>query len=120
MNLNLQVLSLLLGIFFLVVIFYNIKIKRLSPSYSILWILLAVFLLLVPVFQSFFISIARIFGVYAENLVYIILIGFLLVYVLFITSKVVRLNNQVKELISNTAIIEDEIKELRNKTAKYD
>jgi hypothetical protein len=59
--------------------------------------------------------VARFFGVYAENLIYILLIGFLLIYVLYITSKVVRLNNQVKELISNSAILEDEIMQLKKK-----
>jgi hypothetical protein len=115
MNLNLQILSLILGIFFLLVILYNIRRKKLSPSYSVLWIVLALFLILIPVFQSIFISIARFFGVYAENLIYILLIGFLLIYVLYITSKVVRLNNQVKELISNSAILEDELNQLKRK-----
>lgn len=115
MNLNLQVLSLILGIFFFIVILYNIRRKKLSPSYSVLWIILSFFLILIPIFQTFFIMVARFFGVYAENLIYILLIGFLLIYVLYITSKVVRLNNQVKELISNSAILEDEIMQLKKK-----
>lgn len=115
MNLNLQVLSLILGIFFFIVILYNIRRKKLSPSYSVLWIILSLFLILIPIFQTIFIKIARLFGIYAENLVYILLIGYLLIYVLYITSKVVRLNNQVKELISNSAILEDEIMQLKKK-----
>jgi hypothetical protein len=115
MNLNLQILSLTLGIFFFLIIIYNIRRGKLSPSYSVLWIILSFFLILIPVFQSVFIKIARFFGVYAENLVYILLIGFLLIYVLYITSKVVRLNNQVKELISNSAILEEELKDLKKK-----
>jgi len=115
MNLNLQVLSLILGIFFFIVILYNIRRKKLSPSYSVLWIILSFILILIPIFQTLFIKVARFFGVYAENLIYIFLIGFLLIYVLYITSKVVRLNNQVKELISNSAILEDEITQLKKK-----
>jgi len=115
MNLNLQVLSFILGIFFFLIILYNIRTKKLSPSYSVLWIILSLLLILIPIFQALFIKIARFFGVYAENLVYILLIGFLLIYVLYITSKVVRLNNQVKELISNSAILEDELKELKKR-----
>lgn len=115
MNLNLQVLSFTLGVLFFLVILYNIKKRKLNPSYSVLWLLLSLFLILIPVFQSFIINTARFFGVYGENIVYISLIGFLLVYVLYITSKVVRLNNQVKELISQTAILEDEIKQIKNK-----
>jgi len=115
MNLNLQILSLILGIVFFLVILYNIRRRKLSPSYSVLWIILSFILIIIPIFQSVFINIARFFGVYAENLIYILLIGFLLIYVLYITSKVVRLNNQVKELISNAAILEDEVKELKKK-----
>lgn len=114
MNLNLQILSIILGVFFFLLILYNIKKRKLSPSYSVLWLFLALFLILIPVFQNLLIQTARFFGVYGENLVYISLIGFLLIYVLYITSKVVRLNNQVKELISQTAILEDELKEIRN------
>lgn len=115
MNLNLQALSFILGILFFLIILYNIRAKKLSPSYSVLWIILSFLLILIPIFQTVFIKIARFFGVYAENLVYILLIGFLLIYVLYITSKVVRLNNQVKELISNSAILEDELKELKKR-----
>lgn len=115
MNLNLQILSLILGIFFFLIILYNIRRRKLSPSYSVLWIILSFFLILIPIFQSDIIKLARFFGVYAENLIYILLIGFLLIYVLYITSKVVRLNNQVKELISNSAILEDELKKLKKK-----
>jgi len=115
MNPNLQILSLILGIFFFFVIIYNIRRKKLSPSYSVLWIILSVFLILIPIFQTWFMKVARFFGVYAENMIYILLIGFLMIYILYITSKIVRLNNQVKELISNAAILEDEINELKKK-----
>lgn len=115
MNLNLQILSFTLGVFFFLIILYNIKKRKLNPSYSVLWLMLALFLILIPIFQNIFIKTARFFGVYGENIVYISLIGFLLIYVLYITSKVVRLNNQVKELISQAAILEDEIKELKKK-----
>jgi hypothetical protein len=115
MNIKLQVFSFILGILFFLVILYNIKRKKFSPSYSVLWIILSFILILIPIFQSFLIGIARYFGVYAENLVYMLLIGFLLIYVLYLTSKVVRLNNQVKELISNSAILENELKEINKK-----
>ncbi len=91
------------------------KLKKLSSSYSVLWILMAVFLILIPIINPYIVSIATYFGIHDEFLIYLLIICFLLVYLLYITSKVVRLNNQVKELISNSAILEDEIKELREK-----
>jgi hypothetical protein len=72
-----------------------------------------VYFLSIPLLQEFYIYISRtLFGFYAENIVYITVIGFLLVYVLFLSSKVVRLNDQTKELISFTAILEKRIRDL--------
>jgi len=112
MNPKLQIASLIIGVAFFFYIFYVIRKKTLSPTYSILWIMLALFFISVPVFESFYVFLSRsIFGFYAENMIYIAVIGFLLIYVLFLTLKVVKLNDQVKELISFTAILESKIKD---------
>ena len=107
MSFKLQIVSLAVGLFFLFSIFYYLRGKKINPNYAVLWILFSLFLISVPIFQGFYRFISQdLFGFYAENLIYLTIIGFLLIYVLFITSKISRLNDQVKQLISFTAILE--------------
>lgn len=113
MTLKLQIIFLLVGVVFLSVIVYVIRRKSLSPSYSILWLVLAFFFISIPLFQSFYVFISRnFFGFYTENLIYLVVFAFLLVYMLFLTTKIVRLNDQVKELITNNALLEKKLKDV--------
>lgn len=109
MNSKLLIASLIIGILFFLFIIYTVRRKSLSPSYSILWIVLSVFFISIPLFEGIYISLSRLFGMYAENIIYISVIGFLIIYVLYLTMKIVRLSNQVKELISFTAILENKL-----------
>ncbi|MCX6158496.1 MAG: DUF2304 domain-containing protein [Ignavibacteriae bacterium] len=113
MSFKLQLFSLIVGLIFFLFILYIIRKRKLSPSYSVLWLLLALYLISIPLFQGVYVYFSRtVFGFYAENIIYITVIGFLLIYVLFLSSKVVRLNDQTKELISFTAILEKRIRDL--------
>lgn len=110
---KLQIIFLLVGIVFLSVIIYVIRRKSLSPSYSILWLVLAFFFISIPIFQGFYVFISRnFFGFYTENLIYLVVFAFLLVYMLFLTIKIVRLNDQVKELITTNALLEKKLRDL--------
>jgi hypothetical protein len=111
MSLRLQIIYISVGLLFFLIIMYFIRSRKLNPSYTFLWFILAIFLMSIPILQDFYIYIShKFFGFYAENLIYLILIGFLIIYVLFLTSKVSKLNDQVKELISFTAILEENLK----------
>lgn len=113
MTLKLQIIFLLVGIVFLSVIVYVIRRKSLSPSYSILWLILAFFFISIPLFQNLYVFVSRnFFGFYTENLIYLVVFAFLLVYMLFLTIKVVRLNDQVKELITSNALLEKKLKDV--------
>ena len=113
MTLKLQIIFLLVGLVFFSVIVYVIRKKSLSPSYSILWLVLAFFFISIPLFQNFYVFISiSFFGFYTENLIYLVVFAFLLVYMLFLTIKIVRLNDQVKELITNNALLEKKIEDI--------
>ena len=113
MTLKLQIIFLLVGLVFFSVIVYVIRKKSLSPSYSILWLVLAFFFISIPLFQNFYVFISRsFFGFYTENFIYLVVFAFLLVYMLFLTIKIVRLNDQVKELITNNALLEKKIEDI--------
>ena len=74
-----------------------------------MWIGISSFLVSIPVFESFYkwIAVSLIGMIDARNIIYIVLIGFLLVYVFYLTSKVSQMSDQIQELISFTAILEN-------------
>ena len=114
MNPKVQIASITVGILFFFIILYFIRRRNLTPSHTVLWILLSVFLISIPLFQSFYVYISRsVIGFYTENLIYILMIGFLVIYVLYLTSKIGKLTDQVKELVSYTAILKSIIDDLK-------
>jgi hypothetical protein len=108
---KIKLLAFLAGIAFTVVIGRQIMKTRISPSCSILWLSIAGFLLSVSIFDDFYRWIAyTIVGIVdARHIIYIALIGFLLVYVFYLTSIIMRMNDQIQNLISYTSILENQI-----------
>ena len=106
MSFRLQLIYIFVGLVFFFIIMYFIRGRKLNPSYTIFWFALAIFLISIPILQNVYVYIShQFFGFYAENLIYLILIGFLIIYVLFLTAKISKLNDQVKELITYTTIL---------------
>jgi hypothetical protein len=46
----------------------------------------------------------------ARHVIYIVLIGFLMVYVFYLTQKISKMSDQIQMLISHLAIVEDELR----------
>ena len=113
MGIRIQMISLALGLIFLYFVFRFVKRNTFRPSYAIMWILVAFFLVSIPVLEFFYKWIAtNVIGISdARHIIYVVMIGFLLVYVFFLTIRISRMNDQIQELISYTAILEKEIKE---------
>ena len=120
MGIKIKIISLLLAIFFIIVVVRFIKKNTISPSFVFLWFLVCFFLISVPIFENFYVFFARnIFGFdNAANVIYIGILGFLLIYILYVTLQMNRLSDQIHILISQTAILEKEIKELKGRVKK--
>jgi hypothetical protein len=114
---KLKIVAVIIGFSFLLFILYNIRRRKLTPSDSILWLLLAFFLLSIPLFENGYRWVStHVFGIpYAQDIIYIFLIGFLSIYVFFLTSKVGKMNDQIKHLISFSAILERKIEDFDRK-----
>jgi hypothetical protein len=110
---KIKLIAFICGAVFAILIAHQIRRTRISPSCSILWLGIAGFLLSVPAFDGFYRWIANtVIGIVdARHIIYIVLIGFLLVYTFYLTSIIMRLNDQVQNLISYTSILESRIKE---------
>jgi hypothetical protein len=113
MGLKIKLIAFALGLVFFCVVLRNVKRNTFRPSYAVLWLGMAAFLLSIAVLEPLYKWIATsVIGILdARHIIYIVLISFLLVYVFFLTSMVTRLSNQVLQLISAIAILETKLAE---------
>jgi len=118
MGIKIQVISFLLGIVFLYFVFRFVKRNTFRPSYAFLWILVALFLVTIPVFESFYKWFATdVIGINdARHIIYVGIIGFLLIFLFYLTIRISKMNDQIQELISYTAILEEHF---RNKEKNH-
>lgn len=122
MGIRLKLLALAMGILFLVLVIRAIRRSYLKPSYSILWIGVALFLLSVPSLEFVYRWIAyNLLGITdARHTVYSALLGFLLLYALYLTTKVTRMDDRIQQLISFTAVLEKEVREVSGERSEED
>lgn len=120
MGLKIKLISLLIGLGFFFFIARYSKQNTLKPSYTFLWFLISVFLISIPVVEPFYKWVASsLIGIVdTRHIIYIVLIGFLLVYVFYLTIKISKLTDQIQELISFTAILENQQGKLCNMREK--
>jgi len=114
MGLKIKLISLLIGLIFVAFILRFIRKSSIRPSYAFLWIMVSLFLISIPILEPWYKFLATgILGLKdARNIIYIGLIGFLLVYVFYLTSLISRMNDQIQVLISFTAILEKKLKDI--------
>ena len=114
MGLKIKLIAFIIGIIFFIMVLSQIKKRSLRPSYSFLWFMVSLFLISISVFEPFYRFISRkIIGISdTRHIIYIGLIGFLLVYVFYLTIKVHQISDQVQELISTVAIQQNIIESL--------
>ncbi len=92
------------------VILYSIRKNNLKPGYVLLWLSMSCFLLSVPLLEPLYQWFSyQVLGLIdARHVIYIFLIGFLLVYVFYLTTRISIMNDQIKRLISQVAILESQ------------
>lgn len=114
MPLKLTILAFAAGLAFFLFVLGVMRRSTFRPSYAFLWICICLFLLSVPIFEAFY----RWFAIHvlgldaATYLVFIALIGFLMIYTFFMTIRVTQMADKIQALISHTAILEKELKDL--------
>jgi hypothetical protein len=111
MGLKIKLLAFLLGLLFFGVVLRYVKRNALRPRYAVLWLGMSLFLLSLAALEPFYKWIATsVLGIQdARHIIYIVLIGFLLIYNLYLTAMVSRMSNQIQHLISNLAILESKV-----------
>lgn len=106
MGWRIQLFLVVLGLMFLGVVLRNVRQNKFQPMYAVLWIAVSVFLLSVALLESFYRWLAvSVIGLNdARHIIYIGVIGFLLLYNLYLTAMVSRMSNQIRQLISSQGI----------------
>ena len=111
MTLKILFFLIAVAVLFLTVIFKLIRKNYLPPSSALLWLLVGIIMLSIPLLHGLYRFIAfDLLGFNnATNIIYILSIGFLMLYSLYTTVKLKQSSNRIQMLISQLAISEAEI-----------
>ncbi len=103
-------------IIFLVIVFALLKRKRLALRYTLLWLLTAVVLLIFVIFPELLVGVSRLLGIQTTmNTLYILLIGFLIILTISLTSIVSGQKERIRVLTQQSAVLDKRIRELEKK-----
>lgn len=111
MGFEIKLLSFIVGFIFFLFVLMHVKKNSFRPSYAVLWIIVSLFLISISVFESFYVWLTySVIGLTdARNIIYIGLIGFLLIYIFYLTAKISQMSDRIQELISFTAILKEKM-----------
>ena len=97
------------------VLFFVIK-KRLNIKYSIVWLLWALFSLIMAVFPETFYEFTRLVGIALPvNGVFLIMIGLLYGLTFYVYIMISKHNDEIIQLTYELAVLKKELKELKSK-----
>ena len=90
--------------------------RAISLKYTLLWFLSIFSMLIVSIFPGIVIFISNVLGfAMASNAVFSLLIGFIILIVLSLTSIASKQTERIKTLVQTTALLEKRIRELEEK-----
>ncbi|MDX9930178.1 MAG: DUF2304 domain-containing protein [Bacteroidales bacterium] len=91
-----------------------VKSKAVKPFYSALWMVISLFMLSFVIFENLWKSLASFLQIESATIFVIVgLISFLLIYVLHLSVKISEISNRTQELITHNAILERELRFLK-------
>ena len=116
---KLQIVLIVAIICYFIIILHFLKNKALELKYTLLWLFAGVVMLVLVIFPELLSWLVQLFGIQSNmNGLYIILISFIIMILMALTSIVSRLSNKTKTLIQEIAILEKRVRELEKKTNK--
>jgi hypothetical protein len=105
------------GLLFLFgLVIYLLRKNALSLRYTLIWLFSILVMLVVSIFPGILVFISEIFGFQvASNALFALILGFLLIILLSLTSIASRQNEKIKTLAQVIAILEKRVRELEDK-----
>lgn len=90
-----------------------LKKRRLQLKYTLLWIVMGLIFLLMAIFPNILVGLRNLLGFQDNmNTLYVILIGFIIILVMAVTSIVSHQSESIKKLAQENALLEKRIREL--------
>jgi hypothetical protein len=107
-------ITLLIGLaLYFFIILMLLKNKKISLKYTLLWLLSGLLLVIPVVFPSILSSISTLFGFQSRmNGLVVMLIAFVIIIVMSITSIVSNQSRKIRNLVQYSAMLEKRIREL--------
>ena len=113
MSSNLRIGLLIASIISLLFVIVSVKRKKLNIKYSIVWILWAMFALLMAIFPETFYMFSRLIGIELPvNAVFLIMIGLLYALTFYAYVMVSKHNDEIIQLTYEVATLKKKIEDL--------
>lgn len=121
MAVEIRIFLLVAVILYFMEIIHLLKKKRLNLKYSLLWLAVGVLMILFIIFPQIIVAFSNLLHFQSSmNALYILLIGFLVIICVALTSIVSKQNGHIKSLTQNAALLEDRIRKLEQQEDKYE
>jgi hypothetical protein len=121
MDNRLQVVAILGAVALLLIVLEMVRRRRLMERYALLWLLSAIVILGLAVWQEALNVLARSMGILsAPNALFFVAVGFILLLLLHFSAAMSRLTDQTKVLAQRQAILEERIRSVENAGAEQD
>ena len=115
---KLQIVLISAIILYFLIIFHLLKRKALELKYTLLWFAAGVVLFILVVFPELLGIMIGIFGIQSNmNGLYIILISFIIMILMALTSIASRQTYKIKTLVQELAILEKRVRDLENQSS---
>ena len=119
MDTKLQLVAILGALVLLLVVLEMVRRRRLMERYALLWLLSALVILGLAVWQDALNVIARSLGVASgPNALFFIAVAFILLLLLHFSAAMSRLSDQSKVLAQRAAILEERLSEVERDEAR--
>jgi hypothetical protein len=106
-------ISVIVSIIFLIFVLQQVRKKRLSEAYSLLWIFAAVILIILAMFPSLLSLISNFLGIYyAPATLFLILILCILLILLQFSILLTIRSRQIKKIAQEVALLKNELEKL--------
>lgn len=116
MESKVQIFFVIVVVAYLIFITHLLKKKKLNLKYTLLWLIAGIILLIVTIFPNLMYSISNILGIKTPiNSALILASMFIIVILIAVTSIVSGLNNNLRILTQEVALLEKKIRELSQK-----
>lgn len=118
---TLRISLILVIIVYYALIMRFLKRKVISLKYTLLWILTGVVMGIFVIWPDLLTRLTRIFGIESNmNGLFVFAIGFIVVILMSLTSIVSRQNDKIRSLTQTIAMMEKEVRELKNKNDRLE